>query len=36
MRNPWYVASGAQKSTHINEVFLDLRYALPGSAPSIK
>jgi hypothetical protein len=36
MRNPWYVASGAQKSTHMNEVFLDLRYALPGSAPSIK
>lgn len=36
MRNPWYVASGAPKGTHMNEVFLNLRYALPGSAPSIK
>jgi hypothetical protein len=33
-RNPWYVASGAPKDTHMNEVFLDLRYTLPGSAPT--
>jgi len=32
-RNPWNVASGAPKETHMNEVFLDLRYTLPGAAP---
>ena len=36
MRNPWYVASGSPKSTHMNEVFLNLRYALPGAAPAMK
>ena len=36
MRNPWYVASGAPKGTHMNEVFLNLRYAFPGSAPAPK
>ena len=35
-RNPWYVASNAPKNTHMNEVWLNLRYALPGSAPSLK
>ncbi|HYK88272.1 MAG TPA: hypothetical protein VE398_05855, partial [Acidobacteriota bacterium] len=35
-RNPWYVASGAPKNTHMNEVFVNLRYALPGSAPTLK
>jgi hypothetical protein len=35
-RNPWYVASGAPKNTHMNEVFLNLRYSLPGSAPTLK
>ncbi len=36
MRNPWYVAAGTPKNTHMNEVFLDLRYTLPGSAPTFK
>jgi hypothetical protein len=35
-RNPWFVASGAPKNTHMNEVRMNLRYALPGSAPSLK
>jgi len=35
-RDPWYVASGTPKDTHMNEVWLDLRYTLPGSAPTIK
>jgi hypothetical protein len=35
-RNPWYVASKTPKDTHMNEVWLNLRYALPGSAPSSK
>jgi hypothetical protein len=35
-RNPWYVAPGAPESTHMNEVFLNLRYTLPGSAPTLK
>ncbi len=36
VRSPWYVASGTPKNTHMNEVFLDLRYTLPGSAPTFK
>jgi hypothetical protein len=32
-RSPWYVASGQPKDAHLNMVFLDLRYSLPGSAP---
>ncbi len=35
-RNPWYVAVNAPKNTHMNEVWLNLRYSLPGSAPSLK
>jgi len=35
-RNPWYVASLSPKSTHMNQVFLNLRYTLPGSAPTLK
>ena len=35
-RNPWYVASGAPRSTHNNMVFLNLRYTLPGAPPSAK
>ncbi len=35
-RNPWYVASGAPKNTHMNEAFVNLRYTLPGSAPTTK
>ncbi len=36
VRNPWNAASGTPKNTHMNEVFLDLRYTLPGSAPTLK
>jgi hypothetical protein len=35
-RNPWFVAGGAPKDTHMNEVFLNVRYTLPGSAPNLK
>jgi hypothetical protein len=35
-RNPWYVASDTPRNTHMNEVFLNFRYTLPGSAPSKK
>jgi hypothetical protein len=35
-RNPWFVAPGAPKSTHMNMVLLNLRYTLPGSAPAPK
>lgn len=34
LRSPWWVAPGAPKSAHHNAVFLNLRYALPGSAPA--
>jgi len=35
MRNPWYVAAGAPKSAHDNTIYLNLRYTLPGSAPTM-
>jgi hypothetical protein len=39
-RNPWVVASigGAteDREAHLNMVFLNLRYTLPGSAPTLK
>ncbi len=35
-RAPWFVAPGTPGSTHMNVIFLNLRYALPGSAPTIK
>jgi hypothetical protein len=35
-RNPWYVAPGAPKNTHQNAVWFDIRYTLPGSAPSFR
>ncbi|HUJ22789.1 MAG TPA: hypothetical protein VLX58_14750 [Bryobacteraceae bacterium] len=34
-RNPWVVASGTPSSAHSNMIFADLRYVLPGSAPTI-
>jgi len=34
-RNPWFVATGQPNNAHINMIFLDLRYTLPGSAPSL-
>jgi hypothetical protein len=35
-RNPWYVAAGAPKNAKQNAVWFDLRYTLPGSAPTIQ
>ncbi len=37
-RNPWYVnyAKGQPSNAHLNMVFFNLRYTLPGSAPAIK
>ncbi len=35
-RNPWYVATGTPKNAHQNQVFFNLRYTLPGLAPSLK
>jgi len=34
-RDPWVVAAGAPANAHLNMVFLDLRYTLPGSAPTM-
>jgi hypothetical protein len=36
LRDPWYVAAGAPKNTHDNTIYLNLRYSLPGGAPSFK
>jgi hypothetical protein len=35
-RDPWYVAIGAPKQAHQNQIYFNLRYTLPGSAPAIK
>ena len=34
-RNPWVVPAGSDKVAHLNMVFLNLRYTLPGSAPTL-
>jgi len=34
-RDPWYVAAGAPKNTHEDAVFFNIRYLLPGQAPSV-
>jgi hypothetical protein len=34
-RDPWYVAPGAPKNTHEDAVFFNIRYLLPGQAPSV-
>ncbi len=34
-RSPWYVAAGAPKSAHDNTIYFNLRYTLPGSAPTM-
>jgi hypothetical protein len=34
-RNPWFVAAGTPKNTHQNAVWFNIRYTLPGSAPTI-
>jgi hypothetical protein len=35
-RAPWYVAPYQPRNAHNSTVFVNLRYALPGSAPNIK
>jgi hypothetical protein len=35
-RNPWFVAAGAPRNAHENVVWFNLRYVLPGSAPTLK
>jgi hypothetical protein len=35
-RNPWYVALNQPKGTHETALWFNLRYVLPGSAPTIK
>jgi hypothetical protein len=35
-RTPWYVATGALDHAADHTVYIDLRYTLPGGAPSIK
>ena len=35
-RNPWYIATGTPNHAYMNEVWLNLRYTLPGSAPNLK
>jgi hypothetical protein len=34
-RNPWFVAAGALSDAHVHMGFFNLRYTLPGSAPSL-
>jgi len=35
-RDPWYVAAGSPANAKLDEVFFNLRYTLPGSAPAVK
>ena len=34
-RSPWYIAPGAFRNANINMWFCNLRYMLPGSAPTM-
>jgi hypothetical protein len=34
-RNPWSVAAGKPSNAELNMVFMNLRYTLPGSAPTL-
>jgi hypothetical protein len=36
VRDPWYVATNAPKNAHEDAFWVDLRYVLPGTAPTIK
>jgi hypothetical protein len=38
LRAPWYWAAGVAggKGTHDDTIYMDIRYTLPGSAPSVK
>jgi hypothetical protein len=35
-RDPWYVSTGQPKNAHQNQVYLNLRYTLPGTPPTLK
>jgi hypothetical protein len=35
-RNPWFVAPGTPKNAHEHAVWFNLRYVLPGSAPTVE
>jgi hypothetical protein len=35
LRNPWYIAPNTPKNAHFNTVYVDVRYTLPGSAPTV-
>jgi hypothetical protein len=35
-RNPWFIAPGQPEDSHLSMLFFNLRYTLPGSAPTIK
>jgi hypothetical protein len=34
-RNPWFVATGQLSDAHVHMGFINLRYTLPGSAPTL-
>jgi len=34
-RNPWFIVTGQPEDAHLSMVFLNLRYLLPGSAPTL-
>jgi hypothetical protein len=34
-RNPWAIPTGGPEDAHVSMVFIDLRYTLPGSAPTL-
>lgn len=34
-RNPWAAAAAGPEDAHVNMIFMDLRYTLPGSAPTL-
>ena len=36
LRNPWYIAPNAPKSAHLNTIFFNIRYTLPGAPPAPK
>jgi hypothetical protein len=35
-RNPWFAAVGAPSNAHVDMGFVNLRYTLPGAAPTLK
>jgi hypothetical protein len=34
-RQPWYLAPNTPKAAHVNEIFMNLRYTLPGAPPAV-